>query len=491
MISKIISLEIKQFFRSSYLQKGIFIKIVLALIAFILLLNALALGVGLFGILNTSFPDTDTLELVSSSFFYWFIGDLLFRFFLQKLPVFSVKPLLYLPIRKTKILHYILIKTAFSFFTFFPLFFIIPFGISLLTNGYSANIVSIWIMFLFLATLISNYLNFLIENKSADSELSFLPLMLGSSALIALNYFHIISFSGLFANAIGHVIHQPVYLLIPTIILAGLYYLNFKSLRNKIYLDQSLASKANVVNPSEMAWLHRLGPIAPFMQLDLKMIGRNKRPKSTVFILLFGMLYGLIFYPDHNYADITPMLVFVGIFITGNFMINFGQFIPAWDSGYYKFLMSQNIKYKEYIQSKYMLLVASAVIMFIFSIPYVYFGWKILVLNFAAMIFNIGVNSYVLLFAGSFNRKSIDLDKRAAFNYQGTGAVQWLVGLPLLLIPIIVFYIPFKAISFNAGVFSLVIFGVIGIVLHKKILSHIVVKYKDSKHKMISAFAQE
>ena len=491
MIAKFINLELKQFFRSSYLQKGIFLKIFLAFVGLILILNVFALGFGLYPILKARFPNQNPLDLVNAVFFYWFMGDLLVRFFLQKLPVFSVKPLLCLPISKAKTLHYILVKTAFSFFSFLPLFFILPFGFSLLSNGIVTVTAISWMLFLFIATLIANYLNFLIENKSAESEWSFLPLMLTSSILIALNYFKIISFSELFAKAIHQTTQNPIYLIIPIIILAFLYYLNFKSLKKKIYLDQSLASKSTTANASEMAWLHRFGPVAPFLQLDLKMIGRNKRPKSMVFILILGMLYGLLFYPNPKYTNLNPMLIFIGIFITGNFMINFGQFIPAWDSGYYKFLMSQNIKYKEYIQSKYILMVGSAVVMFIFSIPYVYFGWKILVINFAALIFNIGVNSYVLLYAGSFNRKSIALDKRAAFNYQGTGAVQWLLSLPLLAIPIIIYYIPYKLISFNAGLFSLIIFGVVGVVLHKKIMGIIENKYKKSKHKMIQAFTQE
>ena len=171
-------------------------------------------------------------------------------------------------------------------------------------------------------------------------------------------------------------------------------------------------------------------------------------------------------------------------------MINFGQFIPAWDSGYYKLLMSQNIKYKEYLKSKYTLMMMSAVIMFILSIPYVYFGWKILVIHFAAMVYNIGVNSYVLLYGGSFNRKKIDLTQRAAFNYQGTGAVQWIIGFPLLLVPILLFYIPYKFIGFEAGIATLIILGVIGIVFHQKIMKVITEKYLTSKYKAISAFDQ-
>jgi hypothetical protein len=152
--------------------------------------------------------------------------------------------------------------------------------------------------------------------------------------------------------------------------------------------------------------------------------------------------------------------------------------------------MSQNIKYKQYLNSKYSLMAISAIIMFVLSIPYVYFGWKILAIHFAAMVYNIGVNSHILLYGGSFNRKKIDLTQRAAFNYQGTGAVQWIIGFPLLLIPILFFYLPYKFINFEAGIITLVVLGAIGIVFHQKIMKHITKLYLNSKHKMISAFDQ-
>jgi hypothetical protein len=135
-------------------------------------------------------------------------------------------------------------------------------------------------------------------------------------------------------------------------------------------------------------------------------------------------------------------------------------------------------------------MVMSAIIMFILSIPYVYFGWRILVIHFGAMLYNLGVNTYVLLYAGSFNRKRIDLTQRAAFNYQGTGAVQWLVGLPLLLVPMLIFYLPYKFISFEAGVITMALLGGLGIVFHHRLMRMITDKYLKSKHKMISAFDQ-
>jgi hypothetical protein len=33
-------------------------------------------------------------------------------------------------------------------------------------------------------------------------------------------------------------------------------------------------------------------------------------------------------------------------------MLNYGQFVPAWDSNYYGMMMSQNIPMKQYLNSK-------------------------------------------------------------------------------------------------------------------------------------------
>jgi len=319
-----------------------------------------------------------------------------------------------------------------------------------------------------------------------------LPIILVTGGLYALNHFGIVSFSSMVSSAIMAVVENPVLLSVPVLLIAALYIINFNSLYKKLYIDNSLKTKAEKVKTTNLEWTKRFGDIAPFMQLDLKLIMRNKRPRSSVFLLLVGLMYGLFFYPNPGFENnVEAFAIFVGIFITGIFLINFGQFIPAWDSGYYKLLMSQNIKYEQYLKSKFSLLVYSVVIMFVLSIPYVYFGWKILLAHFAAAVYNIGINSHVILFAGSFNRKKIDLNQRAAFNYQGTGAVQWLVGIPLLLFPMLLFFVFYKLISFEAATIAICLLGVLGIVFHQKLMKFITAKYLDSKYNMIEAFNQD
>ncbi|WP_204344450.1 DUF5687 family protein [Psychroserpens algicola] len=486
-----LNLEWKQFFRSASFNKSIGLKILMIFFALYFMVSFLAMGLALYPGLKKAFPDKDPFLIVNGFMFFYILGDMLMRFFLQKLPVMSVKPLLTLPVKRNKVVHYVLRKSGFSFFNFLPLFAFVPFSIMLLFNGYPKLSVLFWFLGIIVVTLIINFLNFIIESFSSERELSYLPIIVFAGSLFALNHFNIVSFTNLVSNAFMGIYNNPIYIVIPIAILIGLYIINFKMLKSKLYLDSSLKSKVSEVNASSMEWTKRFGDIAPFMQLDLKLIWRNKRPRSSMFLLILGLLYGLVFYPNPQFADSPMIFGFVGIFVTGIFLINFGQFIPAWDSGYYKMLMSQNIKYEQYLKSKYTLMILSVIIMFVLSIPYVYFGWKILAAHFAAAIYNIGVNSYVIMYGGSFNRKKIDLNQRAAFNYQGTGAVQWIIGIPLMLLPAAIFGITAYFISFEIGLLALALLGITGILLHQKLIKFITQKYLDSKYKMIDAFSQD
>ncbi|WP_203256671.1 DUF5687 family protein [Hyunsoonleella ulvae] len=491
MIKHFLNLEWKAFFRSASFGKSLGIKIFMGFMGLWMVLMFLGTGLGLYPSLKDLYPEKDPLKIVNSFLFFWILGDLLFRFFFQKLPVMSVKPLLTLPIGRNQIVNFVLGKSALSFFNFLPLFTIIPFGIMLLINDYPVGSVVSWLFGLILTTLIINFLNFIIESLSAETELSFVPIILFTGGLFALDYFDVVSFKSLIGSFYNAIYNSP-YLLVTLLAILGVSYaINFNLLHKKLFLDSGLKTEIKEVNASNLDWTKNFGDIAPFMQLDLRLIWRNKRTKSSVWMLALGLLYGLFFYPQPTYQNQTFFFIFIGIFSTGIFLINFGQFVPAWDSSYYKLLMSQNIKYEQYLKSKFTLMALSVLVLFVLGIPYVYFGWKILFAHFAAAIYNIGVNTHVILWGGSFNRKRIDLSQKAAFNYQGTGAVQWLIGIPLLLFPMLLFAILNWLVSFEIACIVLIVIGVLGIVFHQKIMRFITEKYLESKYKMIDAFDQD
>ena len=204
------------------------------------------------------------------------------------------------------------------------------------------------------------------------------------------------------------------------------------------------------------------------------------------------VLYGLFFYPNPVFEEKMPtFLIFASIFVTGGFVLNYGQFIPAWESSFYKMLMTQNLRYRLFLESKWYLMVVITAVLYLLSIPYTYFGIDIFLMISAGAVFNIGFNSLFLLYAGSFNRKRIDLNKGGFTNTQGTGATQFLIMIPVMGFPMLLFW-GFKVlINFNAGVLAIAIAGILGLVFKSYFMNLIEKKYIKDKYKAIHAFNQK
>ena len=359
-----------------------------------MVVSFLSLGFVGYDILKKQYPEQDPLVMVNSFLLFAITGDLIFRYIMQKLPVMNIKPLLILPIKKSKIVHFFLAKSSFSFFNIMSLFFYIPFAIVLITQGYTTSGVLGWLFTMIILIQSANFLNFLInKNNIALGVLA--TLLLGGYFV---QYFDLFNLPGFIGKGFDFVYQNPITAIVFLMVLVLLYFINYKQLRNEVYLDAIISEETKEVNTSDLSFTDKLGDLAPFIKNDLRLMWRNKRTKSSIWMLALGLGYGLIFYTNPMYAKMDVMCVLVGIFSTGTFLINFGQFIPAWDSSYYNMLMSQNFKYERYLKSKFMIMTISVVALFVLGIPYVYFGWKILLVHFACMIYNVGVNSHIILY---------------------------------------------------------------------------------------------
>ena len=487
MFKHFLSLQWKSFFRASGLGKSLGIKILMGFFAVYLLASLMVVGGGLYFYLEKSYPNIDPLLVVSKYMLYWILAELLFRYFMQKLPVMDIKPFLTIPVKKSSITHYILGRSAASFYNILSLFFFIPFIITLLVKGYPVINVLVWLCSLIGIVFSINYINFMI-NKS-DKILIGIGLFFGG--LYALDYFNIIPIQQYLGDIFYALYKKPLLVIIPWAIAIIMYQINYKFLRNKLFLDASLNEKTKDAETSDLTWTKKFGDIAPFLQLDLKLIWRNKRTKTQVFLSLAMVFYGLVFYGKDSYGETSSMFVFVGIFITGMFLSNFGQFIPAWDSSYYSMMMSQNIPLRKYLESKAGLISVSIVVMFLLSIPYVYFGWEALAINFACALYNLGVNIPVILYFGSFNKKRIDLDKSAFGNMQGASATQFLVLLPLMVVPCILYFVLKQFVSFEIAILALSVLGILGVLFRKQLLDKVTKSYRKNKYAMIAGFKEK
>ncbi|SEL84834.1 hypothetical protein SAMN04488008_10652 [Maribacter orientalis] len=452
-----------------------------------MLLSLAGLGTGMYFILKEIFPDQSPMWSISQYFIYWILIELFLRYFMQKLPVMDIKPFLTTPVKKSTIAHYILGRSAASIYNLLTVFFVVPFAIVLLFNDYPILNVLLWVVAVMAIVLCINYVNLLINKNE--------KVLIGIASILAigygLDYFDVFSVKEFFAPVFHALYAYPATVLIPIALAVGIYYVNYRFLKDKIYLDATLKAKRVEANTSDLTWTKRFGEMGSFLQLDLKMIWRNKRTKSQVFISLLFVFYGLLFYTVDVYSSMVPMKAFVGVFMTGIFLSNFGQFIPAWDSSYYSMMMSQNIPMRKYLESKVILITVSVVFMFLLTIPYVYFGWEALAINFGCAMYNLGVNIPVILYFGSFNKKRIELDQSPFGNMQGTSATQFLIMLPVLVVPIVLFSIFYYVFNLQVAVIALSVLGVIGFAMKNYLLNLITEQYKRKKYGMIAGFKEK
>lgn len=488
MIQKFLYLEWKAFLRSASFGANLAIKILMGFLAVYFTLVFLALGIGLFYVLEKL--KLDPIVTINKFMIYYFLMDIIIRLLFQKIPVLNIRPLLVFPIKKDTIVHFSLGKTVFSFFNLGHGFFFLPFSIVLIYEGYDVLSVFLWQTAMLSLIYINNFLNIILNNKDYLFAF-FLAITAVFGGLQFYGFFDITTYTAPFFDAVFNTYWAFI---LPVLVLIGLYRYSFNYFKNDLYLDAGLSSKHDIAKTENLVWLNQFGTIGTFLKNDIKLIKRNKRSKTTVGMSVMFLFYGLIFFTNGIEAYNNPtMHIFAGIFVSGGFLITFGQFVPSWDSAYYQLMMTQNIPYKGYLSSKWWLMVIATIVSTILASFYIYFGWQVYMTIVVGAIYNIGINSHLVLLGGAFTKTPIDLDSgkgafgdKKAYNFK-----TMLISIPQLALPVLVYSVGAAFANANVGLALVASLGILGFAFKNKAFSMIEKIYKTEKYATIAAYKQK
>ncbi len=489
MIKKFLYLEWKAFIRSASFGTNLAMKILMGIMALYFTVIFLGAGIGGFFLLRDE-AGLDPLETVNRYLIYYFIGDLLIRLLLQKMPVMNIRPMLAMNIRRKTIVHFTIGKTFLSFFTTLHLFAFVPFIITMLVQGVEPVGVVFWTIAVFALVLFNDLLAILLNNKD-NLFYAFLALVAGLAASQYYGIFNVTDYTVHFYH--GFFLTQWLWI-IPVVLFVVTYRFTFRFLRSELYLDAGLASKQEVASVENFTWLNRFGKLGTFLKNDIKLIKRNKRSKGTIFASIMFLFYGLLFYTGSIEAyNNTFMHMFAGIFVSGGFLFTFGQFVPSWDSAYYPLMMTQNIPYREYLRSKWFLIVVATGVSAILASFYIYFGWQIYRMILIGAIYNIGVNSHLVLLGGAFTKTPIDLasTKGAFGNNKSFNVKTMLISIPKLLVPVLLYGIGNMMAGETAALVLVGAVGVVGFLMRNWVFSQIEKIYKREKYSTLDAYKQK
>ena len=305
-------------------------------------------------------------------------------------------------------------------------------------------------------------------------------------------YYHFFNITDYTSGFFDGLFHTKWLFLLPVLVLLGLYYYTYNYLKTNLYLDAGLSTKHEIAKTEDLTWLNQFGTLGTFLKNDIKLIKRNKRSRTTVVMSILFLFYGFIFFRENSHQP-EVMRIFAGIFVSGGFLFTFGQFVPSWDSSYYPLMMSQNISYKGYLSSKWWLIVIATFISTILSSFYLIYGWQVYLTIVVGAIYNIGVNSHLVLLGGAFTKTPIDLEStKGAFGDKKAFNVNtMLLSLPKIFLPLVLYWAGSTILNFNLGLAFVAMAGVLGFAFRDKVFSKIEKVYKTEKYKTIDAYKQK
>jgi hypothetical protein len=480
----------KAFWRSKNTGKSIAMRIVMGILILYLLLNVLVVAFFMDKILEKTFPNQEIIQSFNSLLLYYFIIDLLMRFQMQELPTLAVRPYLHLRIKKNQLINYLSLTSLGTAFNLTPLLLTLPFLIKVILPEYGTAGILAYSIAIIGLTLTNHFFSLWIKRKVNLNAIWMLIFFGTFLIFVSLDfYFKLFSISALSALIFNSVMSAPLYSLIFLLAAGIIYLINYRYLRSNLYLEELYSGDNSHKSSTEIPFLGRFGMSGDLAANELKLILRNKRPRSVIMMSLFFMFYGLIFYnrPDFSY----PMIIFCGMFMTGIFIINYGQFMFSWQSAHFDGILVSKVRAKDFFKAKLLLFTMFSTISFLLTIPYVYFGWRVLVIHFIMFIWNLGVNTLLVLFFANRNYRRIDLSKGSAFNWEGVGASQWILSIPLLLGPFII-YFPFNLLDYpEIGIAIIGLIGLLFILSREYWVNKLIVKFQEKRYMIAEGFRNE
>lgn len=384
--------------------------------------------------------DFDKLkEAAAGLILYYFLLELAARVLIQFGPIGNLSHYLCLPVSKRKLVHQSLLLSVFNLFNFGS--FLLLFYISriFIFPGQDSIESFLWMVGLVL-TLLANHFLAIFLMAAWKRYIATLTILLLLLVVLVIGEGH-----GFF-SLIGlseWLFFGPLYPVFPSAFgmaaILLLYFLNYRGLLPTMAID-FYGLKGRRINSLPIGSDERKGIVLALLKFEWLLIRRNKRIRQTILrgtivLLLYNLLiFHFIFYGAEKHSIIWHIgLVFFAIAMNA-WIIGYGQMATAWESIFYDRIRTLPISEKDYLKSKFLMLVLPTAIIFVIVFPMAFFLWEISLELVAVFFFSIGPVAIYVLFVSIFNQKRVEINQSGAMNFQGTSWIQFFVMLPGILL---------------------------------------------------------
>jgi len=425
------------------------------------------LGYGFSGFLYLYSPSSDPVTFLNNRLLH--IGAVLFilQVFSIKNPLKALLAYLHLPIKRNKLVLYILFLSQFNYFFIGLLLFFVPYSIRTILPVYSIQQFFFYFPGVLIIFFSVGYFSLLIRNLIGISYSYIIIPILLFGGLYLMDLFLDISFKDMSRFIFKQLINKNLYFLILLIlILAGLLICNFILLKKGFY--GIYQNQKSLLNYSFRPASHyfRENDLFTYVLLEIRLIARNRRTRGFLLIILF---FSIMFYRILPYDGNLYVIFILFILISGMFGYTFIQFLFSWESGYFDFILSTKFDIIKYLKAKYAVYSIFSVILFTVYFPVIKPVQTGLHMFFSALLYNSSLGYFVLIFLATYNKFKVDPNRSILFNYQGLNSFQVIGVLLVLLIPILTLFLLLLRLNLTHSLLIINLLCIIALIIQGKL----------------------
>lgn len=142
----------------------------------------------------------------------------------------------------------------------------------------------------------------------------------------------------------------------------------------------------------------------------------------------------------------------------------------------------------DFLKSKYLVFAFLTSISYVLTLPLILWQSELFIIHTAWLFYLIGIVSIMTLLLGCYKEKRISLDRGITMNFEGLSMVEFIIGIPSILLPLLLYY---GLSIFDLANYTIYIIGALGalaLLLHPVLLQRVLRLFEKRKYKMAQGF---
>jgi len=427
-------------------------------------------------------------HIINQGLLFVLFLDYVMRFAFQKLPTQEMQPYLLLPVKRSRLLDALLIRSGLSGYNFLWFFMFVPFALLTVFHYYGLWGVIAYNIGIWLLVLINNYWYLLTRTLIGESPWWIILPVAVYGGLAAWMFIPdecpVFDFS---MNVGEGFITSNVLTFLGALAGVALMWLICKAVMSRLtYNELTNVEDTKVKHVSEYKFLNRFGEVGEFMRLELKMLARNKVPKQqsySVFTVVI-MFVLLMSFTDVYDGAMSSFLLFYNFVIFG---IMFLSQVMSYEGNYIDGLITRKESIYNLLSAKYYLYSVMMIIPLILMIPAMVTGKSDFLTCVAWMIFIAGPVFCLFFQLAVYNKQTVPLNKKIAMRMNGT-SIQFIITAVVFGVPLILRFALDAIVGTTATNWIFIALGIAFIATHRWWLMNVYKRFMVRKYVNMEGF---